>query len=1145
MDGYTRKMHKLVKLKKKIVKTESHISFLRRCLDNKIISNGFKIKWHPTYQATKNEDKQFNELLNDTSLKLMENVKLHNELKLTLMKHEEEDLLADTTDEFHERVRKQLGNVLDKLKNDLNYRKCKKWQVLTARNGIEFEAHSTEESIKKHNEDPHNRLVECILEKLSINDVVPNKKPAIPIVSDDGTSTWSRYTVATDGNCFFRAISYALFQTEDLHKVLRNAVVGHMRSNSDIYEAYVDGDFEQHLLRINQNVGGSEIWATEAEIYAMANFLELRIDVQQSNTDEHTVQTFQCEIDTEDEVQVINIRCRNNHYEPLVETNKTNKDAERKRQYHSQRLRTEAKKNEKLQKQIHKSNEHSLKDQDNGIINPQARQTNDKRGHQKEQDLNEATKEEKEIIFNYSKKQLTSSQISLLEKGLKFVTTRKRANIGKILADLREWERRMRLQEYFFDKNKEEMDEDVDEQERNISTRAKIWQEMESRERNKVWMPPDGRDPALDLYIELVKEDIVSGLKWKTSNNISSDEEIALKELMNDDSIIIRPADKGSGIVVMETSQYIEQVQKDIHNNSTYSTTDKDLTTTVSNKVKKLLKGLYNDGVIDSKMKKYMTPVNPQSGIVKANPKVHKKGNPMRVIVSTISHPTSKIAEVVEKELEEWNENLPSYIKDSTHFLQKIEETKNSITPDTQLFTMDIKALYPSVPQKEGLEACREALEKRKNKEIPTSALMEMLELVLQNNNFSFNNKNYVQIDGTAIGSPLGRNFAGTYMGRWEKELLQRTTVQPMVYYRYVDDIFGLWNGSVEELGKFKSLANSIHPRIKVEIEISNQQIAFLDVLVYKHEGSLATTIYTKPTDKHMYLDQQSNHPMSTKNAIPYGLCIRAKRICSTPGEYQRNKNYIINNLHKRGYSKGHLTKVTKRVDHMDREDVLNYRKKERSTDKPRIPLVVTYGNYLPNIQRIVHERMNILHRSKRLKEVFPLPTVTAYRRDANLQDILVHSKYRKIFSKEKEGTNICGRSCAICKFIKVSQKYDDNKGTTYIFKDSINCKTSNCIYGIFCKVCDSIVYVGETGTTLYERFQNHISTIKRCHNDGIPDHFNGDKHQLSDLQILGIEKIYNRDTHFRKVRESFWIKKMNTIHPFGLNKNLGLGSNM
>ena len=57
--------------------------------------------------------------------------------------------------------------------------------------------------------------------------------------------------------------------------------------------------------------------------------------------------------------------------------------------------------------------------------------------------------------------------------------------------------------------------------------------------------------------------------------------------------------------------------------------------------MKKLLKELYNDGLIDSNMKNYMTPVNSQSGIVKANPKVHKKGNAMNIIVSSmINHLT-------------------------------------------------------------------------------------------------------------------------------------------------------------------------------------------------------------------------------------------------------------------------------------------------------------------------------------------------------------------------------------------------------------------------------------------------------------------------------------------------------------------------
>ena len=76
---------------------------------------------------------------------------------------------------------------------------------------------------------------------------------------------------------------------------------------------------------------------------------------------------------------------------------------------------------------------------------------------------------------------------------------------------------------------------------------------------------------------------------------------------------------------------------------------------------------MYNKGMIDAKMKTYMMPSNPHAGKVKGNPKVHKKGTPMRIIVSSINHPTEKIAEVAEKELEEWVEKLPSYMYVKRH----------------------------------------------------------------------------------------------------------------------------------------------------------------------------------------------------------------------------------------------------------------------------------------------------------------------------------------------------------------------------------------------------------------------------------------------------------------------------------------------
>jgi hypothetical protein len=55
-----------------------------------------------------------------------------------------------------------------------------------------------------------------------------------------------------------------------------------------------------------------------------------------------------------------------------------------------------------------------------------------------------------------------------------------------------------------------------------------------------------------------------------------------------------------------------------------------------------------------------------------------------------------------------------------------------------------------------------------------------MLDLVLENNNFSSNDKHYIQTEGTAIGLHLGMNYACTctFLGDWEKELLQKSIYQ-------------------------------------------------------------------------------------------------------------------------------------------------------------------------------------------------------------------------------------------------------------------------------------------------------------------------------------------------------------------------------
>ena len=209
---------------------------------------------------------------------------------------------------------------------------------------------------------------------------------------------------------------------------------------------------------------------------------------------------------------------------------------------------------------------------------------------------------------------------------------------------------------------------------------------------------------------------------------------------------------------------------------------------------------------------------------------------------------------MADKQLEEYVINSPSYIRDTTDFLCKLEEIKQTIPDNAIIFCFDVNVekLYPSIPRKEGIEACTEALERRSNKTVRTEAALQMMETVLDNNVFSFNGKQYIQQDGVAIGSKLGRNYACAYMRKLDEELANFPN-QPMRYFRYIDDGFGIWLHGEDSRKELHEFANNIHENIKVELRYSSKNIEFLDTMVILEKGQIITDPYTKPTDRHTY----------------------------------------------------------------------------------------------------------------------------------------------------------------------------------------------------------------------------------------------------------------------------------------------------
>ena len=164
-----------------------------------------------------------------------------------------------------------------------------------------------------------------------------------------------------------------------------------------------------------------------------------------------------------------------------------------------------------------------------------------------------------------------------------------------------------------------------------------------------------------------------------------------------------------------------------------------------------------------------------------------------------------------------------------------------------------------------------------------------MLQICTKEMHFSFIGIIYRQIDGVAMGSPLGPVLANIFMVELEKTLVPQLQDQVALWYRYVDDTFSfIKTGCVDNV---LQVLNSFHESIKFTFEKEgDNSLSFLDVkVIKKSDGSFDTDIHRKQTDTNIYLNWNSFAPKTWKIGTLKGLIRRALTICSTK-EFQEKE---------------------------------------------------------------------------------------------------------------------------------------------------------------------------------------------------------------------------------------------------------------
>jgi hypothetical protein len=272
-----------------------------------------------------------------------------------------------------------------------------------------------------------------------------------------------------------------------------------------------------------------------------------------------------------------------------------------------------------------------------------------------------------------------------------------------------------------------------------------------------------------------------------------------------------------------------------------------------------------------------------------------------------------------------------------------------------------------------------------------------MIDTILTNTTFQFNDRNYLQLTGTSMGTRMAPPYANLFMGTLDTAIIRQFPNTISFYKRFIDDIFFIFTGPIDIFYRYldivKTFMNNIHPTIKFTFNHSDTSIDFMDLTLYKdHRGRINSTLHRKPTDTMSLLHFKSYHPHHIASGLIHSQAMRYNRLISEPCHLSGELRTLARQLVLKGY---HLDIINKNISKALRHTQKDLVNKIKIIDHNYIfPIVTPYNVQGKQINNIILHNWNIINNDPELCTLFPpIPTLT-HTNTPTLRDRLIRTKY-------------------------------------------------------------------------------------------------------------------------------------------------------
>ena len=416
----------------------------------------------------------------------------------------------------------------------------------------------------------------------------------------------------------------------------------------------------------------------------------------------------------------------------------------------------------------------------------------------------------------------------------------------------------------------------------------------------------------------LVKERTSKFNYIKNRTNLSRIQLTLLKELKQNEDILVIQTDKNCGPALIDRDYYIKRILTEhLSDGITYQQISEDSGLFYLQQVKDNLLSIL------PKYSIHFSPITKnffRHGIANAvrvpifygTAKVHKSTKPhvrFRPVTSQCGSLSAMISTFLDVQLQPFTAHMPAYIKNSFDILRHLHNI--SILPtNAKLFTADATAMYTNISPADGLPTIEKYLVKYKNENpdlISIDLTMQLLTLVMHNNIFKFGDTWWLQLIGTAMGTPCACIYATMYFAWFERQFILPKYKHNIIFYkRQIDDIFGIWIDSPSSPYTYNDFTTDLNSITSLQwvCEPLLNSVNFLDLTIsINNNQTISTKTYQKKENLFLYIPPQSAHPPGMVKSLIYSL-LRTYYIQNThTSDFNIISTRFFNRLLARGYN--------------------------------------------------------------------------------------------------------------------------------------------------------------------------------------------------------------------------------------------------